>query len=199
MLLYVLRFNDVCHLCGRTEMYMKKSLSFWQFAGFLFTAVAGVLLHFLYDWSNQSVFIAPFSAINESIWEHMKLLYFPMFAFALVERQFIGDEYANYWCAKLAGILLGLTLIPVLYYSYTGIFGVQVDWINIAIFFVATATTYLFETWLLKKEGWKCPSPLLALLVLCLIGYAFVIWTYTPPAIPLFQDPMSGKYGVFDL
>lgn len=178
---------------------MKKSLSLWQLAGFLFTAVAGVLLHFLYDWSNQSVFIAPFSAINESIWEHMKLLYFPMFAFALVERQFIGDEYENYWCAKLAGILLGLTLIPVLYYSYTGIFGVQVDWINIAIFFVATATTYLFETWLLKKEGWKCPSPLLALLVLCLIGYAFVIWTYTPPAIPLFQDPMSGKYGVFDL
>lgn len=176
-----------------------KKLSLWQFAGFLFTVIAGVLLHFLYDWSNQNALVAPFSAVNESIWEHMKLLYVPMFLFALVERQFIGDEYENYWCVKLAGILLGLTLIPMLYYSYTGIFGVQIDWINIAIFFVATAMTYLFETWLLKKEGWNCPSPLLALLVLCLIGYAFVIWTYTPPAIPLFQDPMSGKYGVFDV
>ncbi len=178
---------------------MKKSLSFWQFAGFLFTAVAGVLLHFLYDWSNQSALVAPFSAVNESIWEHMKLLYFPMFFFALVERQFIGDEYENYWCTKLAGILLALTLIPVLYYSYTGIFGVQIDWINIAIFFVAATTTYLFETCLLKKEGWKCPSQLLALLVLCVIGYVFVVWTYLPPEIPLFQDPMSGKYGVFAL
>ena len=178
---------------------MKKSLSLWQLVGFLFTAVAGVLLHFLYDWSNQSAFIAPFSAVNESIWEHMKLLYFPMFIFALVERQFIGDKYENYWCVKLAGILLGLTLIPVLYYSYTGIFGVQIDWINIAIFFVVATATYLFETWLLKKEELKCPSPLLALLVLCFIGYAFVIWTYTPPAIPLFQDPISGKYGAFGL
>lgn len=176
-----------------------KKLSLWQFAGFLFTAVAGILLHFLYNWSNQRALVAPFSAVNESIWEHMKLLYVPMFLFALVERQFIGDEYENYWCVKLAGILLGLTLIPVLYYSYTGIFGVQVDWINIVIFFVAATTTYLFETWLLKKEDRKCFSPLLALFVLCLIGYAFVIWTYTPPAIPLFQDPMSGEYGVFDL
>ena len=175
---------------------MKKSLSLWQLAGFLFTAVAGVLLHFLYDWSNQSTLVAPFSAVNESIWEHMKLLYFPMFIFALVERQFIGDKYENYWGVKLAGILLGLMLIPVLYYSYTGIFGVQIDWINIAIFFVAAATTYLVETGLLKKEELKCPSSLLALLILCVIGYLFVIWTYAPPKMPLFQDPLSGKYGV---
>ena len=172
---------------------MKKSLSLWQFAGFLFTAVAGVLLHFLYDWSNQSALVAPFSAVNESIWEHMKLLYFPMFAFALVERQFIGDEYENYWYVKLAGILLGLTLIPVLYYSYTGIFGVQIDWINIAIFFVAAASTYLLETRLLKQERWKCAFPLLALLILCVIGYVFVVWTYVPPEIPLFKDPVTGK------
>lgn len=173
---------------------MKMSLSFWQFAGFLLSSIAGVLLHFLYGWSNQNALVAPFSAVNESIWEHMKLLYFPMFIFALVERQFVGDEYENYWCAKLAGILLGLTLIPVLYYSYTGIFGVQIDWINIAIFFVAAATTYLFETWLLKKERWKCVSPLLALLALCLIGYVFVVWTYVPPETPLFQEPITSVF-----
>ena len=173
---------------------MKKSLPLWQFAGFLFTAIAGVLLHFLYDWSNQSALVAPFSAVNESIWEHMKLLYFPMFVFALVERQFIGDEYENYWCAKLAGIFLGLTLIPVIYYSYTGIFGAQIDWINIAIFFVAAAIAYLFETWLLKKNGWKCATPLLALLILCIIGYVFVVWTYVPPKIPLFQDPITSVF-----
>lgn len=176
---------------------MKKSLSSWQLVGFIFTAVAGVLLHFLYDWGNQSPLVAPFAAVNESIWEHMKLLFFPMFAFALVERQFVGNLYENYWCAKLAGIISGLTLIPVLYYSYTGIFGKNLDWINIAIFFVAAATTYLFETWLMKKEGWKCVSPLLALLFLCMIGLLFVVWTYMPPELPLFQDPVTGMYGVF--
>lgn len=177
---------------------MKKSISIWQLAGFVFTAIAGTLLHFVYDWSNQSALVAPFSAVNESIWEHMKLLYFPMFIFALAERQFIGDEYENFWCVKLAGFLLGLTLIPVLYYSYTGIFGVSLDWLNIAIFFVAAAAAYLLETWLLKRGGAYCFSPLLALFVLCMIGFAFVVLTYVQPEIPIFQDPRTGGYGVND-
>lgn len=175
---------------------MKKSLSTWQFTGFIFTVIAGVLLHFLYGWMNQSPLVAPFSAVNESIWEHMKLLYFPMFVFALVERHFIGDEYENFWCAKLAGFILGLALIPVLYYSYTGIFGVSLDWLNIAIFFVAAATAFLLETWLLNRSSNSCFSPLFALFILCVLGFAFVVLTYVPPEIPLFQDPRTGVYGM---
>lgn len=75
---------------------MKKSLKFWQIGGFVFTAIAGVLLHFLYDWTNQSIIVASFSAVNESIWEHMKLLFFPMFVFALIEYKFIGKNYENF-------------------------------------------------------------------------------------------------------
>lgn len=172
---------------------MRKSLSFWQFAGFIFTVIAGVLLHFLYEWTNQSPLVAPFSAVNESIWEHMKLLFFPMFVFALVERQFIGDDYENFWCAKLAGFVLGLVLIPILYYSYTGIFGVSLDWLNIVIFIVAAGFAYLLETWLLKRDSAYCFSPLLALFILCLIGFTFVVLTYVQPGIPLFQDPRSGS------
>ena len=175
---------------------MKKNLYDWQLAGFVFTGILGVVLHFLYNWSNQSALVAPFSAVNESIWEHMKLLYVPMFIFALIERWFFGEHYENFWCAKLAGFLLGLTLIPVLYYSYTGIFGASYDWINIVIFFVAATATFLLEMWLLEHENQSCFSPLLALLLLCLIGFAFVVFTYVQPEIPLFQDPRTEMYGV---
>ena len=169
-------------------MGIDMKLTLWQLVGFVFTAIAGVLLHFLYNWSNQSTLVASFSAVNESIWEHMKLVYFPMFAFALIERQFIGEVYENYWCSKLVGILTSMLLIPVLYYSYTGIFGVELDWFNIAIFFLAALAGYLLETWLLKKN-WICTFPLLCLLILCFIGFTFVVFTYTPPEIPLFQNP----------
>ena len=101
---------------------MNKSISSRQYIGFIFTSIAGTLLHFAYDWSNQSIFLAPFSAINESIWEHMKLLFFPMFVFAMIEYYFMGNEYDNFWCIKLLGITLGLLLIPTLYYTYTGAF-----------------------------------------------------------------------------
>lgn len=69
---------------------MKRDVTLWQFAGFTVTSLGGTLLHFLYDWSNQSIFAAPFSAVNESAWEHMKLLFFPMFIFALIQSCFFN-------------------------------------------------------------------------------------------------------------
>lgn len=168
---------------------MRNKLLYWQIAGFIFTAIAGTLLHFLYEWSKQSTFVAPFSAVNESIWEHMKLLFVPMFIFALIERQFVGTEYHNFWCVKLIGILFGIIMIPVLYYSYTGISGVSKDWINIIIFFVVAAATYLLELWLFKNANALCIAPLLALFILCLLALIFVIFTFVPPEIPLFQAP----------
>lgn len=168
---------------------MKNKLSLWQLAGFIFTGIAGVLLHFAYNWSNQSLFFAPFSAVNESIWEHMKLLFVPMFVFALIENIFLGPIYDSFWCVKLVGILSGILLIPILYYSYTGIFGVRLDWMNIAIFFIANAVTYLLELYLLKNDVLPCVSPLLALLILCFVAFIFVVFTFIPPSIPLFEPP----------
>ncbi len=178
---------------------MKKSLSLWQLAGFIFTAVAGVLLHFLYNWSNRNPFVAPFSAVNESIWEHMKLLFFPMFVFALLESQFLSDDYQNFWCVKLMGIGLGMLLIPVLYYTYTGMFGISKDWINIAIFFLADAAAYLLETWLLNRENSFCKDSLIPLFVLFVIALAFIIFTFVPPQIPLFQEPNTVPNGIVKL
>ena len=57
---------------------MKQSISYWQMAGFLFTSILGTFLHFLFELSGRSVIAAIFSAVNESIWEHMKLIYYPM-------------------------------------------------------------------------------------------------------------------------
>ncbi len=175
---------------------MKKSISLWQFFGFIFTGIAGVLLHFLYDWSNQNILFAPFSAVNESIWEHMKLLFFPMFVFALVQSRAFGKVYGNFWCIKLLGIVVGVTLIPVLFYSYTGILGLKLDWVNIAIFFIAAGITYLLEARLLKKNKLSCKSPKAALGALWLLAVIFVVLTFVPPHIPLFEDPVTKTYGV---
>ena len=172
---------------------MKKSLSTWQVAGFGFTGALGTLLHFLYDWTGQSSLVAPFSAVNESTWEHMKLLFFPMLIFALIESRFVGKNYPGFWCAKLVGTGLGLTLIPVLYYTYTGALGVNADWFNIAIFFIAAAAAYRAETRILKKGDITCQFPGAALGLLFLIGVAFAVLTFFPLNLPLFQDVSAGS------
>ena len=174
---------------------MKQTSSIWQWIGFAFTTLAGTLLHFLYDWTGENVLVAPFSGINELTWEHMKLLFWPLFLFALVQRLFFRDQ-KNYWCVKLAEILLGLVLIPVLFYTYNGVFGKSPDWINIAIFYIAAAAAFLLEWRQFQRDRPPCPHQKLAVAVLCLIGSLFVVFTFVTPEIPLFQDPLTGTYGI---
>ena len=70
---------------------MKKRVAFWQFAGFTVAVALGTILHFLFDWTG-SFALAPVSAVNESTWEHMKILFFPMLLFAAVQSPFIRTK-----------------------------------------------------------------------------------------------------------
>ena len=174
---------------------MKQASSLWQAAGFAVVTFGGTILHFLYDWTGGNILVSPFSGVNESTWEHMKLLFWPLFLFALVQRLFFKNQ-KNYWCVKLAEILLGLVLIPVLFYTYNGVFGKSPDWINIAIFYIIAALVLHFEWWAFKKDRLQCNHPRLVFAIICLIGVLFVVFTFVPPQIPLFKDPVTGTYGL---
>ena len=167
----------------------------WQSVGFVFTCIAGTLLHFFFDFTGQKPAAALISAVNESIWEHMKLLFYPMAAVAVGEYFFWGKGTDSFWCVKLIGVVIGLVLIPVLYYTYTGILGVNVDWFNITIFFLAAAAAYWVETKLFQR-GYTCSlGSKQAVALLCLIGAAFAVFTFLPPRILFFQDPATGNFG----
>ena len=174
---------------------MKRSIGLFQLWGFAVTALGGTLLHFLYDWLGKAALIAPFSGVNESTWEHMKLLFWPMFIYALVESLFFRDR-KDFWCVKLRGILLGLILIPVLFYTYNGVIGRSPDWINIAIFFISAAFAYLYEARRFHAGEGCCGSPKLAFATLCVLALLFVIFTFATPQIGIFRDPLRGTYGI---
>ena len=174
---------------------MKQRSVLWQWAGFAVASFGGTILHFLYDWTGGSILVSPFSGVNESTWEHMKLLFWPLFIYALVQRLFFKDQ-KNYWCVKLAEILLGLILIPVLFYTYNGVFGKSPDWINIAIFYITAALVFLFEWWAFKNDRMQYRRPRLAFTAICLMGVLFVVFTFVPPQIPLFRDPLTWNHGM---
>ena len=176
---------------------MEKKIPYWQIVGFVFTAVIGTLLHFFFDWTGGNLTAALFSAVNESIWEHLKLLYYPMLVFALAEWASWGKHTAGFWCIKLLGMLLGLGLIVVIYYTYTGVLGMSADWFNITIFFLAAAAAFWVETKLFQRS-FRCPvGSGVSLFFVVLLAAVFMILTFLPPHIPLFQDPITGSYGFF--
>ncbi len=174
---------------------MKKHIGLWQLLGFAVTSLGGTLLHFLYEWLGEARWIAPFAGVNESTWEHMKLLFWPMLIFAVVQ-SFFFREREDFWCVKLNGILLGITLIPVIFYTYNGVVGKSPDWINIVIFFICAAIAYIYETRLFNREAADRKNPRLAFALLCGVALLFIIFTFATPEIGIFKDPLTGSYGI---
>ena len=174
---------------------MKRSIGLWQLMGFAITSFLGTLLHFLYDLTRESLLTAAFSGVNESTWEHMKLLFWPMFLYTIVESFFFRDR-KNFWCVKLKGTLLGLALIPVLFYTYNGAFGRSPDWLNIAIFFISAAIAYLYEIRQFNIGNTICKKPTFAIASFCFIASLFILFTFVTPKIGIFKDPLTGTYGI---
>ena len=162
--------------------------------GFAVTSLLGTVLHFLYDRLGGATWIAPFSAVNESTWEHMKLFFFPAFLYAVLESFFFSDRQ-DFFCVKLRGISLGLALIPVLFYTYNGVIGKSPDWVNISIFFISAAVAYIYETRNFKDGTLPCKNGKRALAALCIIALLFVLFTFRTPELGIFRDPLTGSYG----
>lgn len=168
----------------------------WWIGGFLFTSAVGTALHFAYEWSGENVVVGAVAAVNESTWEHMKLLFVPLLLVALAAAIF-GGHCRGYWTAKLAGALVGLLLIPMLYYGYTESLGVHVTWVDIGIFFVAAAVAFLLESHLTKHLPMRSSAlQAVAAALFAALAVLFVWFTYAPPHLPIFLDPITGTYGI---
>lgn len=174
---------------------MKRSIGLWQLWGFAVAGLVGTLLHFLYEWTGESVLVAPFSGVNESTFEHMKLLFWPTFAFSIIESRYFYDR-EDFWCVKLRGIILGLSLIPIFFYTYNGVIGKSPDWVNIAIFFVSAAIEFIYETRQFNNKSLICKNPKVPIALLSAIALLFIVFTFLTPEIGIFKDPLTGTYGI---
>ena len=166
---------------------MKKIRSYY-IIGYLFTAAAGTLFHFVYDWTGQGAAAALFFPVNESTWEHMKLVFSPVLLWSLLLPPHLSDESPSLRPALLFGGLLGTFAVPVLFYTYSGVLGRNVTWIDILIFFISTAITF-FCAWKLQNSA-KIYEKRTAIYFLTVLFLAlFFLFTFLPPDIGLFAIP----------
>ncbi len=178
-------------------MLVRKNLRLWEGIGFLVVCAVGTLLQFLYRWTGENTLVAAFAGVNESTWEHMKLLFVPYFVFTMLEFPVFAEPFRNFFAAKATAGLAGILLIPVLYYSANGMFGKTPDWFNISVFFVSAAAAYLLSYRLLTTLALRGAAPqLVGFLLLWGLMFLFILFTYRTPRLPLFLDPVTQTYGV---
>ncbi len=169
----------------------------FQLIAMLFTIIIGSIFHFLYNLSGNSNFVALFTAVNESTWEHLKLIFFPMLIFAIIEYFIIGKEVNNFFEAKSIGIIIGMISIVAIFYTYTGIIGNNFFLLDIITFVLGVIITecVAYKIMIGKNKSNKITQTL-SIACVILIAIMFVLYTFNPPHIHLFLDPITNTYGI---
>lgn len=167
----------------------------WFFIiGFVFVNIAGTISHFVYDWF-PSDFTAVFFAVNESTWEHMKLAFFPMFIYFLAGYPIVGKRYNNYVFAMFLALAISTILIPILFYGYTAIIGKSIIIIDISIFVISVFAGFVAAYFAMIREDKKALNAI-GIIGIVILTACFLTFTFYPPQIFLFKDPITGGYGI---
>ncbi len=192
--------EKVIHLGEKIERNKLKKLTKLQkiqIAVCIICILLGVLLHFTYQWSDQNAIIASFSAVNESVWEHLKITFMPMFTLAIIEYFFVKDQTNNYIEAKTIGIFVAISFITVFFFTYTGILGVSFSIIDILTYIIAVILGEIVAYKLMTRENESnTSSKILAGVILLFLLFCFIFCTYNTPQVNLFKDPIYGTYGI---
>ena len=151
----------------------------------LAVAILGSLNHFLYDWTGGSSFAALFCPINESPWEHLKLLFFPFLFVTLGTAALYRFLDRRFFYCRFLGVVCGMAFILVSFYTYTGIWGTHVLILDLLIFFLSVVLSFSAARIFFRALK-QIPS---ANMIFTLWGagiFFFFVFTCFPPGIPLF-------------
>ena len=162
---------------------MKKA--YW--IALIVAAVGGTALHFLYALLPNAVtaLIAP---VNESVWEHLKLLYWPFLAAAFVLTKGEADGRKR-WCGLLAGLLRAPLLLLGAYYTLSCGFALHGLPLDLILYVLAMAGGFALAWHLQKAEfpAWVCGVLVIAAGV---YGAALALFSFALPELPIFMPPV---------
>ncbi len=162
--------------------------------GIIFICLIGTLLHFTYELSHHNKYVAIFSAVNESTWEHIKICMSPTLLWSIYEIIKYGFNYI-FLFAKSICLLSIILLIPILFYSYTFFTKKAILIIDIICFFITvTCSQFIFKYFINLNISSTIAYLSIVLLIIELVAY--FILTFKPFKNILFKDPITKKYGI---
>lgn len=160
--------------------------------------VIGAVLHFAYDLLGESPIIGIFAPVNESVWEHLKLILWPTILWWTIYFAAKGKKYEinkNKWFSgALTSLIVSLVSVPLIFYFYTEAFGIENVWIDILILLLALTLGQFAGLHIYKYS--KGINPKIAIIIFVLLVILFGVFTFFTPKIPLFLDGQSGTYGM---
>lgn len=156
----------------------------------LAVSAVGTLLHFVYDWSGQNSLVGIFGAINESTWEHLKLLYWPVTILTIIEYVKFNKGSTGFLISRFIALFSGMIFIVTAFYTFTGIVGKPIDVFNILLYYVAVILTFFLSKLFEKNKYFEYKySNLIALCAFGVLAVLFTVFTFCTPSLGIFVSP----------
>ena len=182
----------------------------WNRGGFIILFFVGTLWHFLFNLSGHFPLVGAFAPVNESIWEHGKILLWPITLWWLLGMALIrpmraawpqGDvdverRQARWLLGACTAALTALTVMIAGYYTYTGALGLHALWADILLFTISLGAGQAVGLRVFAR-GTRRRSVRIwtATLLAVLLGLS-VVFSFCTPRLPLFQCPVTLTYGL---
>lgn len=154
------------------------------------------LSHFMYEWFPNTIFSILFP-VNESIWEHMKLIVTPVLIFSIFECIIYKRKkiiFNNFYLSYSISMILGIILYLLIYLPIDYLFGHNTI-VAISLLFIIFIFISIFSYYMMKSNEIKF-SRFIGIGIIIVIYFIFGYLTYNPIEIDLFYDTQKGIYGI---
>lgn len=168
---------------------MHKSFGQYELIGLGYVIVVGVASHYVYELFSPNLLLNTFFPINESVWEHLKLLFYPFFTYSIIEYFLTNNTYKQLMRFKLISVIVGMATTIIIFYTYSGIIGNHYAVIDILIFFISVIVSFVCSYILITNFDSPRQTTIISVCGFVVLIIIFAFFAYYPPQIPLFENP----------
>jgi hypothetical protein len=159
------------------------------------TIILAFIFHFAYEMLPNFLF-SIFFPVNESVWEHMKILYSSIVFYGVID-YFLNKKYnigynnffMNIFICSVSSIIIYLAIFLPLYYSIG-----ESMFISIGVMIITFIIVYILSYFILSLDE---KDYNFVWIILTLLGFViFTYLTYNPIHTQLFFDTKDEIYGI---
>lgn len=154
------------------------------------------IFHFVYEWIPSGI-TAIFFPVNESIWEHQKLIFTSVIFYGVIDYILLEKfkiKYNNFFTSLFISAFSIIPIFLIIYLPFYYKIGPKMS-LNIIVMLISIIISQIISYYILKsKDFYKINLISLILIIISYIVFAYL--TYNPIKNKLFFDTKDEKYGI---
>lgn len=159
----------------------------------------GVFMHFAFNLSGNNTLVGLITPVNESVWEHLKLIFVPLTLFSIGFYFYSKKKFSNMLLISFLSNVVGMFTTVVLYYLGLAIFNTNSMTFNIISYILSMIISYVILYLGIYNKDFiaeTIDSTAIGACALTLFLAVFILNTYSPIKLDITKDPTTNTYGM---